>query len=96
MSACLISTVAFAQKSTNSGPTKSCWTFKPEARFAGLGYNHLVHIDNGCEARLSCKVSTNVHPEVQEVSVEPKAQLTVTTFMGSPSSEFKAIVECKK
>ena len=67
----------------------------PEARYRALGYNHIVHVRNVCDARAECNVSTNVIPEPQAVTVPPHAELEVTTFLGSPAREFTPKVDCR-
>jgi hypothetical protein len=64
-----------------------------EARYVA-GYDHLVHLKNECSRRASCKVSTDVNPEVQNVTLAPGKSATVLTFRGSPASTFQATVAC--
>jgi hypothetical protein len=71
-----------------------CITFWAETRYAGLGFNHIVHLASECRFKASCSVATNVNPEPQTVSLPASARLDVITFMGSPASVFTAIVQC--
>lgn len=73
----------------------TCVSFTAEARYAGIGYNHLVHIVNACDKLASCSVSTNVSPDVINARVGAKGTETVLTYRGSPASTFVANVECK-
>lgn len=77
------------------GP-KTCVTWTTEAKFVGYAYNHYVHLDNSCEARFICRVTTDVNPDPITANVEPKSKKTVLTFRGSPSAQFKAEVQCAK
>jgi hypothetical protein len=67
----------------------------PEARYRGLGYNHIVHVRDVCDARAECTVSTNVNPERQAVTVPGHSEVEVTTFLGSPAREFTPKVDCR-
>jgi len=76
-------------------PKLSCVEYNAEARYSGVGYDHLVHISNHCERMVACEVSTNVNPEKMRVSVASKATETVLTWRGSPAREFTAAVSCR-
>ena len=67
------------------------WT---EARYRNYGYDHYVHIYNGCTAFATCRVSTNVAPKPIKVRVKPGRIEEVLTFRGSPSQEFVPRVHC--
>jgi hypothetical protein len=67
----------------------------PEARYRALGYNHIVHVRNQCDARAECAVSTNVNPAPENVTVPGHKEVEVTTFLGSPAREFTPKVECR-
>jgi len=77
-----------------STPSTSCATFKTEAAFVGLAYNHLVHIRNACAYAVSCRVKTDVNPKEETVVVPAGGHKTQLTFRGSPAREFKAHVTC--
>lgn len=72
----------------------ACVSHTTEARHI-MGYDHLVHIKNACESEATCKVSTDVNPQIQLVTVAPGQTKSVLTFRGSPAREFKATVECR-
>jgi len=79
----------------NSGTAAGCVHWKTEARWSGYAYNHLVHLDSACENAVRCSVTTNVNPDPVTAVLEPGEKETVTTFLGSPASEFSASVTCK-
>jgi hypothetical protein len=73
----------------------NCIRVAPEARYRGLGYNHIVHLTNVCKSSAECDVSTDVNPDAQHVTVAAGEHIEVTTFMGSPARVFVPKVECK-
>lgn len=74
---------------------KQCVKVTAEAQYRDYAYTHIVHVDNGCSKRVTCRVSTNVNPDVKVVTVEAGETKDVTTFRGSPAREFTPDVECK-
>lgn len=68
------------------------WT---EARYRNYGYDHIVHIYNGCTAFATCDVSTNVAPKPVKVRIKPGELKEVLTFRGSPSQEFVPKIHCE-
>ncbi len=74
-------------------PSK-CVTHTKQARFVS-GYDHLVHIKNGCSKSVTCDVSTNVNPKKQSTRLASGASTTVLTYRGSPAREFEATVDCR-
>ncbi len=70
-----------------------CISFTAQAVY-GVGYDHVVHIDNDCKKRSRCDVSTDVNPDKITVVIEPKKSADVVTFRGSPAREFTATVIC--
>ena len=54
----------------------------------------MVHITNGCDRPVRCQMSTNVNPQVQEITVQPRTSADVSTYMGSPAREFTPNVHC--
>ena len=81
---------------TAEGTAAGCVHWVSEAVWAGLAYNHLVHLSSACKQAMQCKVTTNVNPDPVTVSLQPKEQKTVVTYLGSPASEFSAKVSCNK
>ncbi|HEY6728537.1 MAG TPA: hypothetical protein VI197_31215 [Polyangiaceae bacterium] len=76
-------------------PSLSCVDYRAEARYSGVGYDHLVHISNQCDKSARCDVSTSVNPDKVQVVVASKATETVLTWRGSPAREFTAAVSCR-
>ena len=72
-----------------------CWSHSQESRPTGYGYRHVVIIRNGCKKVMSCDVSTDVNPDVQNVSVAAGETREVVTFVEAPGSGFTAKVQCK-
>ena len=72
----------------------ACIKVRPEARYLGLGYNHIVHVADVCASPAECDVSTDVNPDAQHVSVPAGGQIEVNTFMGSPARVFVPRVVC--
>ena len=79
---------------TSAKSKASCVSWKAEARFVGVAYNHLVHLHNKCEYNAECEVTTDVNPKGSKVQLPKDKKTTVMTFRGSPSREFKAKVTC--
>lgn len=77
------------------GGLPSCVTVKATARYRNYGYDHVVHVLNGCDRSASCEVSTDVNPTPQVVTVSPKEATEVITFVGSPSRVFTPRVTCE-
>lgn len=65
-----------------------------EARYRNYGYDHIVHLYNGCAAFADCRVSTNVAPKPVRVRLKPAELREVITYRGSPAQEFIPRVEC--
>ena len=80
---------------TTADPGLSCVDYRAEARYSGVGYDHLVHVSNQCDRSVQCDVSTNVNAEKIQVVVASKASQTVLTWRGSPAREFTAAVSCR-
>lgn len=72
-----------------------CWSFTRESRPTGYGYRHIVSIKNGCKKTVACDVSTDVNPEVMNVSVAAGETREVVTFLEAPRAFFTAKVSCK-
>lgn len=65
-----------------------------DARYRYPGYDHVVVIENACEARAYCEVATNVDPEPMMVVVEAGATTEVLVRRASPAREFVPRVAC--
>ena len=77
-----------------SDTAAACIRVHPEARYRGLGYNHIVHVEDVCARDAECDVSTDVNPQPAHVSVPGKGEVEVTTFIGSPARVFVPKVDC--
>jgi len=86
---------ASAQAAPPPRTSPECITARTEARYRNYGYDHLVHLANGCARAAQCAVSTNVNPKAQHVTLAAGEKKTVLTFRGSPARVFKAKVECQ-
>ena len=75
--------------------TPACVRWWGQVVSAGLGYNHVVGIENGCDRSAACVVSTDVAPDPIQATVPAKQKVELVTFRGSPASTFKPKVECK-
>jgi hypothetical protein len=73
----------------------ACVKWGPLTVSTPTGYNHVVWIENECSAPAACTLSTDVAPDPIEATVAAKEKAELTTFRGSPASEFKAKVSCK-
>jgi hypothetical protein len=72
----------------------ACIKVRPEARYRGFGYNHIVHVADVCATPAECDVSTDVNPQATHVSVAAGSEIEVNTFMGSPARVFVPKVLC--
>ena len=90
----LLAIVSLGAPGAHGTPNPQCLTWRTEARYRNYGYDHLVHIHNGCDRRAACAVTTSANPDEIRVSVGPGADVTLVTFVGSPSREFTATVQC--
>jgi hypothetical protein len=93
--ALLVAAAALAVPAADNGAEAlSCVRWRSEARYKNFGYDHVVILQNGCDAPAICSVKTNVNPEPISASVAPGEQTEVLTFRGSPASTFDARVSC--
>jgi hypothetical protein len=76
-------------------PDVPCVRVWGEARYRGLGYEHVVHLENGCEKPMVCDVATDVNPAPQRVALAPSEATAIITFVGSPAREFVPRVQCR-
>ena len=65
-----------------------------EARYAGVGYDHLVTLKSGCKKAMKCVVRTNVNAEPANVALPQGGEETVVMWRGSPSRAFTPDVSC--
>jgi hypothetical protein len=72
-----------------------CLVYRQVARPLGFGYDHLVFLENQCEKRMRCTVTTDVNPEPVVEEVDPGQTGVALTFRGSPARVFNARVDCQ-
>jgi hypothetical protein len=84
----------WAQGDGEPGQTPECISHRGEARYRGLGYDHVVVVESACETTALCRVSTDVDPEQYAVEVAPGATEEVMTRRGSPARAFTPRVTC--
>jgi len=72
-----------------------CVKLRAEARYEGLGYRHVVHVDNTCSKTVSCQVWTSVDATRHDVVVAASQSSSVTTRASSPARSFAPQAECK-
>lgn len=75
--------------------TPSCVQFTTEVRYGAYGYDHLVHIANGCPRAVACVIRTDVRTHPLSVEVDARSSTTVVTYRGSPARRFEADVRCR-
>jgi hypothetical protein len=80
--------------SAQADKTPACVHWWPQTVAMGIGYNHVVGIDNTCERAAVCTISTNIAPDPIQATVGSKERVELTTFRGSPSRVFQARVDC--
>ena len=78
-----------------TGTRPDCVRVEAVARFGAMAYDHWVHLENGCERPVRCRVHTDVNPEVTALELAPGERRDVATFHGSPASVFVATVDCE-
>lgn len=86
---------ALAEPPAAASPPKPCVEVRGEASFASVGYDHLVHLTNGCKTPMACTVKTDVNPDPAKVDLAPGESKTLVTWRGSPAREFTPDVTCK-
>ncbi len=71
-----------------------CVQYRGEVRRRFPGYDHIVHLFNGCQEVVVCDVSSDVDPRAVRVRIEGMENLSVTLRRGSPSPRFTPRVVC--
>jgi len=95
VSAAVLATATSSQAADAGVPgVPSCIQVQSESRYVPYGYNHIVHLRNGCDRAATCIVSTDVNPQAQTVEVASASAIDVTTFMGAAAQAFVAKVAC--
>ena len=78
-----------------SGSLPTCVHVTLSAPYRGIGYDHIVTIQNACLPTADCVVTTDVNPSPINVSVPRGETMDVLTWRGSPARQFQADVTCK-
>ena len=71
-----------------------CVHVRPEAVQSAYGYDHHVHLHNGCDQAVRCEVTTNSNPEIHTVALGKGEAQDVVMFRGSPASQVNANAKC--
>jgi hypothetical protein len=75
----------------------TCVVVRAQPWPAGYGWNHVVVVENHCQAEVRCEVATNVDPSPRyELVVPPGEERSVATRSGSPASAFRPIYTCER
>ena len=90
----LVCAVPVAEAEDNPNTVARCIKVAPEARYRGLGYNHIVHVADTCKVGAECDVSTDVNPQPTHITLGGGENTEVTTFMGSPARVFTPKGDC--
>ena len=93
LAALFLPAVALAQPRV-VGERPDCVSARAQAVY-GAGYTHWVHLENRCGRSVTCRVHTDVSPEVITVELAAGATRDVSTFIGSPAYAFVATVDCE-
>ena len=93
---CAACTVGAAGEQEKPAEGAICVRYRTETRYRNYGYDHIVHVTNGCQKPASCTVSTDVAPAAIAVTLDPGDRKEVVTFRGSPSRTFTARVICRE
>jgi hypothetical protein len=80
--------------SKSSQKPGGCVEVSFEARYASIGYDHLVTLKSACKKAMKCVVRTNVNSEPASVALQQGGEETVVMWRGSPSRAFTPDVSC--
>jgi hypothetical protein len=79
-----------------SKPTSDkCVSVREEAIYGAYGYDHHVHLHNGCDKPMKCKITSSANPAGVEQALIADEKRDVMLFRGSPASEVSASVQCE-
>ena len=85
---------AHAQPAAAEGQRPECVAVRAEARMQAYGFDHVVTVTNGCEAQVTCRVSSDVNPAPSTQRLDPRARVEVVLWRGSPARTFVPRVDC--
>jgi hypothetical protein len=72
-----------------------CILARTETPYRNYGYDHVVRLQNRCDAAVRCQVSSDVRSDPIDVGVEPRSQVEVVLWRASPVRMFHAKVDCR-
>lgn len=74
-----------------------CVSLRAEPRQDGVGFMHVVIVQNRCRAVVRCRVSTDADPTPEHpVVVSPGQEAEVVTHTGSPVPGFRPRAVCRE
>jgi len=82
-------------KDSKPGDVSQCVKVRTEALYVAYGYDHHVHVTNGCDKAVRCAVTTSANPDPTTVSLASGEHRDIVMFRGSPASVVNAQVKCK-
>jgi hypothetical protein len=82
-------------KSGKSADVSQCVAVRTEALYIVYGYDHHVHLTNGCDKAVRCEVTTSSNPDPTTVSLAKGEHQDIVMFRSSPASAVNAKVKCK-
>jgi hypothetical protein len=84
-----------AARITEERAEPPCVLARSETQNRYPGYDHVVRLQNRCDAAVRCAVSSDVRSDPVRVTVEPRAQVEVVLWRGSPARVYNAKVDCR-
>lgn len=78
-----------------SADVSECVAVRTEALFIVYGYDHHVHVTNGCDKAVRCEVTTSSNPDPTTVVLAKGEHQDIVMFRSSPASAVNAKVKCK-
>jgi len=84
------------ERGPNEKKAKSCTSHKLETPYRGVGYHHIVTVENTCDHTEHCEIKASSNDQMQTLDVPAKSSRSITVRRGSPAREFTATVTCKK
>ena len=91
----LVATAQFVggQVRADDRQAPECLQVEKSVIYRAYGYDHFVHLNNTCQAALSCELSTATLP-AQHVHLESGAQKEIMLRRGSPARTFDYTLRC--
>ncbi|MDD9941807.1 MAG: hypothetical protein OXU20_12255 [Myxococcales bacterium] len=75
---------------------KPCTSHKLSTPYRGVGYDHVVTVENTCNHTERCEIKASSNDRAQQLDVPKKSSRSIVVRRGSPAREFSADVTCKK